>query len=855
MVAIPGFSQGRLYSYESLPTLTHNYFWVGDADGNPIPVLYQGSTNAFSYLITNSADLPYLPNATSLGALANGLLKSSASGGIATVSIAVPGTDYLTPSRNLESISLLPATSGSLMVGNGLGYSEVLLGSPGQVLMSNGLVPVWTDLPSADFVGVTSVGLDSTNGTLSISGSPITSSGTITANVLDNTSIQKINVYTEAVPIIPPTPPVDLLNAVTTGANSDVLVIAQDDHGYLTGTQIAILDLENNVGGISPDTLKLFSYRIFNVTTNSYSISLTGESTPLIPSPITTTSGSSVLTINTLTNTTQDDDGIILVGLLDPVGGIKTSQLNTRFTVTDSVDVNTLTVTLPTVAIPNALETTTSSTIVKVTQTAHGYSVGQGVAIAQADSVGGLDPTDLNGNRIVASVINANSYTFNASNPATSNDSGGGADTTVTLYATSNATGGGSLGRMQFYASSTEISAGGLLTLQVTRDAPPVLVGTRNTLNFIGTDTVAVTATDQGDGIDLEFDSLTQVFKGGESVGAQPVLNFIEGSGVTITALSNPDTDSIDLTFAASGGGGSGTVTSVAANSPNGTISISGSPITTSGTLGFAVINGTSTQNINVRNNGSPVGTRTTLNFIPGTNTTYTLTDSPLTNAVNYRLDAVSTITNPVTVAIPDSLSTTTGLNIVTVSHSSHGMIAGQAIVLSGAVDTGGILAANINGARIVSTIPDADTYTFVAGQLASSTVSGGGGSSVVVDYVKQIGSQPKINMVAGDNMNVAAANNGVTSSVDVEFTAKTGVALEGTAIGSQKQVNLIPGTSVDIQAVDNSGDERVDVTVSLKLTQTSTSPGPSTLWINTEGGGQLVYTNPAGTDFVVAGT
>jgi hypothetical protein len=61
------------------------------------------------------------------------------------------------------------------------------------------------------------------------------------------------------------------------------------------------------------------------------------------------------------------------------------------------------------------------------------------------------------------------------------------------------------------------------------------------------------------------------------------IATLTAGSGITVTNSSG------GITIAASGGGGSGTVTSVAQSFTGGLISVSGSPITTSGTLALTV--------------------------------------------------------------------------------------------------------------------------------------------------------------------------------------------------------------------------------------------------------------------------
>jgi hypothetical protein len=62
----------------------------------------------------------------------------------------------------------------------------------------------------------------------------------------------------------------------------------------------------------------------------------------------------------------------------------------------------------------------------------------------------------------------------------------------------------------------------------------------------------------------LATNSTITIAKNGVAVGAEPTINFIEGSNVTLTVVDNSLTDSIDVTIDASGGGG-GTVTSVTA--------------------------------------------------------------------------------------------------------------------------------------------------------------------------------------------------------------------------------------------------------------------------------------------------
>lgn len=86
----------------------------------------------------------------------------------------------------------------------------------------------------------------------------------------------------------------------------------------------------------------------------------------------------------------------------------------------------------------------------------------------------------------------------------------------------------------------------------------------------------------------------------------------------------------------------------------------------------------------------------------------------------------------PVTPLAAAPFATVNTSTTVTVTHVAHGYTSGLSLLIAGAVDTNGILAANLNGARII-TVTGVDAYTFVAGSAATSTAAGGGTAVVVV--------------------------------------------------------------------------------------------------------------------------
>lgn len=154
----PITSDGTLtFTVNSAPQLTtaRSFSYTGDLTGGPTS--FDGSANV-STALTYANVVP--ANKGGAGSV-SGLLKANGAG---TVSAAVSGTDYA------------PATSGSaILSGNGAGgFSGVTIGSG--LAFSGGTLSA-----TGGGGGVTSVGLTST--TLTVTGSPITTSGTLTANL------------------------------------------------------------------------------------------------------------------------------------------------------------------------------------------------------------------------------------------------------------------------------------------------------------------------------------------------------------------------------------------------------------------------------------------------------------------------------------------------------------------------------------------------------------------------------------------------------------------------------------------------------------------------------------------------
>jgi len=85
------------------------------------------------------------------------------------------------------------------------------------------------------------------------------------------------------------------------------------------------------------------------------------------------------------------------------------------------------------------------------------------------------------------------------------------------------------------------------------------------------------------------------------------------------------------------------------------------------------------------------------------------------------------------------ALSTTAGLNEVTVTLVNHGLRDGESFILSSVDDAiGGIAAASLNGTFTVS-VTDADTFSFVVAEAATATATGALTDQVLIDLSRSL--------------------------------------------------------------------------------------------------------------------
>jgi hypothetical protein len=138
-----------------------------------VPTLNQNTTGtAANITATSNATLATISSLASVGTITSGTWNAT------TIAIAHGGTGQTSASSAFNALSPITST-GDLIVGNGTNSATRLaIGSNGYVLSSNGTTAVWT-APAA--TGVTSVAFadDSTTPIYSVSGSPVTSTGTL----------------------------------------------------------------------------------------------------------------------------------------------------------------------------------------------------------------------------------------------------------------------------------------------------------------------------------------------------------------------------------------------------------------------------------------------------------------------------------------------------------------------------------------------------------------------------------------------------------------------------------------------------------------------------------------------------
>jgi hypothetical protein len=210
----------------------------------------------------------------------------------------------------------------------------------------------------------------------------------------------------------------------------------------------------------------------------------------------------------------------------------------------------------------------------------------------------------------------------------------------------------------------------------------------------------------------LGFDNLTQIannrFLGNVSGSTAEIVPLTFGTGFSFSG------NTVNVTAT---GGGSGTVTSVGLNVPN-IFTVSGSPVTNTGTLSFTLNNQnqrlflasptnsngtptfrgidnvdlpgelTSTARVNVKKGGVSVGSRRNINFIEGSNVTLSISEDVGNEEIDVTINATGSGGGGSALTVSDEGTTLTS-NATSFNFTGSGVTA---------TNTGGAVTVNVSG-------------------------------------------------------------------------------------------------------------------------------------------------------------
>jgi hypothetical protein len=178
-------------------------------------------------------------------------------------------------------------------------------------------------------------------------------------------------------------------------------------------------------------------------------------------------------------------------------------------------------------------------------------------------------------------------------------------------------------------------------------------------------------------------------------------------------------------------------------------------------------------------------------------------------------------------------------------SDANHGLRIGDFVWISGATDTAGIVASNINGLRRVSSINSTVSWSFEAGAAATSTATGGGASVVVEPPVSHISSTATQSKTFDNATTIAATGVGSISGTTLTITGVQLSVVPGAIVTGS---GVTGGTAIVSQLTGTPGaDGTYQVSASQTVASTDvtcTSIGLKDLWLRH--GGSLVITAPA---------
>lgn len=153
-------------------------------------------------------------------------------------------------------------------------------------------------------------------------------------------------------------------------------------------------------------------------------------------------------------------------------------------------------------------------------------------------------------------------------------------------------------------------------------------------------------------------------------------------------------------------------------------------------------------------------------------------------------------------------LSTTNGQNTIQVNLPNHGLTTSNYVLIQGASDVNGILAADINLTFPVNSVVDANNFTVLTVDTAVGTGSGGGSGITILanqDIYVPLTTDPLATTSGSSIVTVTHNNHGGSAGDFVKYSGLTAVG--GLTISGEYQINSVTSANVyTIMAVGTAG-------------------------------------------------
>ena len=430
-------------------------------------------------------------------------------------------------------------------------------------------------------------------------------------------------------------------------------------------------------------------------------------------------------------------------------------------------------------------------------------------------------------------------------------------DTVDLPYSRTIASGGGISLNDTGYGGTLTVSTVGNLAALNTYDTSGYIVynASNNTFagrSFTSSSSIGVTNPD-GTGGGTSFSitpsstiQLINVENNGVSSSTRSTLNFIAGSNVSISVVDNAGNTSADVTISSTGGGGgSGTVTSVGATTSSVGLSITGSPITTSGSFTFSL-------NTELQGLAALIGTGLIAETAAGAYANRTITPGSSGNitiangagiAGNPTIDLAATLTS---VAWAGSVIGSAYGGTGVASPTAHGIMVaeGSSPVNPIVLGAGQLLIGTTSGDPVAANLTAGTNVTITnsSGGIMISA-SGGGGGGGTVTSVGATTSSTGLSITGSP----ITSSGSFTFSLNTELqglAALTGTGLIAeTAAGAYANRTITPGSSGNI-TVSNGGGIAGNPTIDLAGTITNTIWNGDVISVTYGGTGQSTLTN-----------